>query len=688
MTAASSHTEPVENTSAGSVVRPSQIYGVAAVQYWDAGWTGVLPLPPRLKKLPPAGYTGYRATEPSRADIQAWIEDRPDGNVALHMPDTVIGIDVDAYADKTGAQTIAEAQRRWGPLPATWFSSSRTDGSGISFYRVPAGTHLASVIKFADLGLGHIEIIQASHRYAVVSPSIHPSGARYEWRTPDGSPARTLPSPQDFPLLPEEWIDALQRSPEPADTHPDADPVALVDGSMSDRVCRALAKALEQLSGVESRHDAMCRNTLAVARLAEQGEPGINDAAEIFRGRFVAAVVGDGSRTEAEAHAEFARAWESALGKVTRNPTPPQIEVVDSAIVQLADRRRALEVKTVDFPVGDGSEVVVAEAIAERGLGTYMIDGGSFIHDEPDGVTSLWGAGDRSLWSDGEALIVCGPQGVGKTTLGSNVLAALIGNSPGQVLGLPVRPVDHVLYLAMDRPRQAARALRRQLGHYDRDHLAKRMTFWKGPPPHDLAKNTAMLTALAEAAGADVVIVDSLKDAAIGLSDDEVGAGWNRARQALLASGRNILELHHIKKISGDKKPDIADVYGSTWITSGAGSVVLLNGNPGDAVVRFHHVKQPVEELGPWMLLHEQETGRMDVHGQIDLVVEAARSGGITVLDAARLLFEKEKVTANEKEKARRRLAALVRDGRLTERSIDSRGTITYFAITHQQVAS
>lgn len=38
-------------------------------------------------------------------------------------------------------------------------------------------------------------------------------------------------------------------------------------------------------------------------------------------------------------------------------------------------------------------------------------------------------------------------------------------------------------------------------------------------------------------ADADTVFVDSLKDAAIGLSEDQPGAGYNRARQGLLQPG-------------------------------------------------------------------------------------------------------------------------------------------------------
>lgn len=291
--------------------------------------------------------------------------------------------------------------------------------------------------------------------------------------------------------------------------------------------------------------------------------------------------------------------------------------------------------------------------------------GGTFIHDEPDGIETLWGAGNDVLMAAGEALIVCGPQGTGKTTLATAVVCAAIADTPTTILGLPVRSARRVLYLAMDRPRQAARAMRRQLGAYSRGHLDDRLVVWKGPPPHDLARHTGLLANMADTAGADLVIVDSLKDAALGLSDDEVGAGWNRARQSLLTAGRNLIELHHIRKIPADRKPDITDVYGSTWITSGAGSVILLNGNPGDPLIRLHHVKQPANELGPWTLLHDQATGTMRIHDETDLVAAAAANDGITVKDAARLLFETERPDRNQTEKARRRLLALVGDGRL-----------------------
>ena len=44
-------------------------YGAAAVDYWNVGWRGVLPVPFRAKKWPPKGYTGADGAYPSYADV-------------------------------------------------------------------------------------------------------------------------------------------------------------------------------------------------------------------------------------------------------------------------------------------------------------------------------------------------------------------------------------------------------------------------------------------------------------------------------------------------------------------------------------------------------------------------------------------------------------------------------------------
>ena len=63
-------------------------------------------------------------------------------------------------------------------------------------------------------------------------------------------------------------------------------------------------------------------------------------------------------------------------------------------------------------------------------------------------------------------------------------------------------------------------------------------------------------------AGADTVSVDSLKDAAIGLSKDEVGAATTAPAEGLV-NGIALVELHHqVKKGQGEggKPTSLADV--------------------------------------------------------------------------------------------------------------------------------
>jgi len=101
----------------------------------------------------------------------------------------------------------------------------------------------------------------------------------------------------------------------------------------------------------------------------------------------------------------------------------------------------------------------------------------------------------------------------------------------------------------------------------DRATLAERLVIWKGPPPQDIAKNALILLGLAATAGAGTVVLDSLKDAALGLTNDEVGGAVNRAIQTCLVNGVNVVVLHHQTKRSGSgdggKPLTLADMYGS-----------------------------------------------------------------------------------------------------------------------------
>jgi len=125
---------------------------------------------------------------------------------------------------------------------------------------------------------------------------------------------------------------------------------------------------------------------------------------------------------------------------------------------------------------------VLHDGAAERDdTPEMLVDGATFLLDLPEGVPAVWGAGDDVLWPEGEALTIAGPPGVGKTTLVSHVLVAMLGIADPHVLGLPVAPARKVLYLAMDRPQQIARALARHVRPEHRTILAERLVVWKGP---------------------------------------------------------------------------------------------------------------------------------------------------------------------------------------------------------------
>jgi hypothetical protein len=287
-------------------------YAFAAPLYWKAGWRSILPLPPRAKSKPPTGYTGKRHnTDPSYADITTWTELHPDGNTCLRLPDDIVGIDIDNYGAKTGGKAFIEAQQRWGELPPTIRSTSRTDGiSGIRLYRTPTGLHFIESIAFPELGIGDIEIIQRGHRYAIVWPSIHNEGRHYRWLTHNLQPVTDIPTPNDLPPLPDTWLHALQEhtttlTPTGGGEHYNIRD-ALTGGQPSPRVAERLRQGIKELNlPGQSRHITTRGHALALLRLGKSGEPGTRTALTTLGETFVALVAGDRGGGENEARTEF-----------------------------------------------------------------------------------------------------------------------------------------------------------------------------------------------------------------------------------------------------------------------------------------------------------------------------------------------------------------------------------------------
>jgi hypothetical protein len=639
-----------------------RIYGRGVWPYIAAGWRGVLPLPPAAKSPPPKGFTGYDGAWPTDEQSAAWSKNEPaDANLAIRVNYGVIGIDVDAYGNKAGGRTLEEAEKRWGPLPPTFRSSSRGEDavSGIRVYRVPEGVLFRPGIKFDDLGIGHVDIIQPHHRHITAWPSIHPNGCQYRWYGLDGLvlPEGPVPRVQDLSELPPNWVGQLSRDAvrdeafdgsalnrtaaqrERIDEAVYQRLIASEDNDVPDQVVAArLDRALADLtSGTKSRYDTTRDHIATLMRLKAIGRLGVPSALAQLYPAYVLEVTD--TRPQIVAEAEFLRLTEGA-----------------AALVAGSSPNRA----TTEQANGDNASSDAA--------GATFTDGASFILDIPDTIPALWGDDQRVLWSEGESLMICGPPGLGKTTLAGMLISAQLGGMGDigeQVLGLTVAPQPgKILYLAMDRPSQIARSLHRQFTEIRRDVLRERLVVWQGPPPADIAANPPLLAELAELAGASVVYLDSLKDAAVGLSEDTVGAGYNRARQLLLKRGVQMAELHHsVKRSSGS----VDDVFGSVWLISGAGSIIMMTGQPGDPVVGFRHIRQPAQEVGPLMLSHDESSGTISILSSTDPVALAKEAGddGITAKGLAVVMFDTADPSRADIEKARRHLDRLTSQGSL-----------------------
>jgi replicative DNA helicase len=606
------------------------------------------------------------------------MTERPDHNIGLRL-NGVIGIDVDNYSkggiDKRGWQTLQLAEARWGKLPPTWRSTARpaTGASGIYFFRVPEGyLGLVSQLKLPDANgeiWSDIEICQYHHRYAVVWPSTNPeTGTQYVWYDPAGNRViGVIPRTDELPVLSEAWFRGLLELGRAEDPTLARDPVA-VSAQRAPRaewhplVEATFGRLIEAASGaVEgSRHDNVLLLVGTLARWEEQGFAGATSALEGGGREYVALV------TDRESANDYQRMVNGG-----------RQQAADTTSTRERVRRLVAEMfADISHPtIGIGRREIVTEAEdPEPKPRSRLVPGGS-IFDEPDITPAVWGSATEVLWAEGEPCMIAAPPGVGKTTLAGQLVLGMCG-VPGfeTLLDLPITPRARVLYVAADRPRQIMRSLRRQAPIEHRALLDEHLIIWKGPPPRDLAAHPDCLLLMAQEAEADVVVLDSLKDMVVGITEDKPGQGLNMAIQIAIAEGVEVLALHHQRKGQNDKKPNtLEDVYGSMHLTAGMGSVVLLWGQAGDMAIELVHLKQPSEAVGPLQIEHDHTVGRTSMTGgRWDALAYLRNVGpaGATTKEAAHAWFNKTPNRA-EQMRAQRKLDGLVQAGLAT---VDRKG--------------
>lgn len=220
----------------------------------------------------------------------------------------------------------------------------------------------------------------------------------------------------------------------------------------------------------------------------------------------------------------------------------------------------------------------------------------------------------------------------------------------------------------------------RMVDENDRGLLEDLLTFWKGPLPFNIVDNPHALAQFARSHEADTLVIDSLKDICHKLNDDEHASKTNAAIQECIATGIEIIDLHHQRKQgAGTKKPEapktIDDVYGNTWLTAGQGSVISIWGHPGDTIIDLTHLKAPAEQAGPWTLHMDFDRGHTTIDEEISpLKIVTGSPRGATVKLVATLMYKAEEPTRNQLEKARRRLDKLVDQNHIVRRETPTEG--------------
>jgi adenylate kinase len=574
--------------------------------------------------------------------IALWWTDHPEANIGIALGiNRIFAVDVDGPAGRTA---LDELELIYDKLPATYtVKTGRIEGHGRHLlYRQPADREVR------NCKLGPKLEIRGAGGYVVAPPSIHESGRAY---LAEGSWAQIVDPP---PWLVELAVRSVTK---PADG-PGGVPTLVrpgpAPGTPQDRSQARLAGLAGRVAiTVDNRNDTLNWAAYQAGRM-----------------------IGAGALDEAEARAQLTLAAErSGLGQDPhqRGEIPKTIDSGIAAGRQDPDHDTAAPPQrppspgvapvTLPDPAAPPSPLVAAAL-------TKIRPGGTFILDAPRDIEPVWGHHAEVAWAAGEPCILTGPTGVGKTTVAHQLVERLVRITGTPVLGLPVRQAKKVLYLACDRPRQIQRAFARRYDEEHRELLDAHLAVHDGYLPAMVDQSPTLLAELVVAVEADVVIVDSLKDVATELEKGPNAIAINQSLQLACQAGADVLVLHHQRKAQADnKRPKaIDDLYGNTLIPSGAGSVLLLWGAPGDLAVELHHLKRPAEEIGPLRLVHDHTLGvtTVDEEGRIDLLDLAVRLRGVTVARAAETLFATDKPNRNEVEKARYQLGRLVTAGLLT----------------------
>lgn len=228
----------------------------AALEYAGRGWP-VFPIVPRGKT--PLTEHGHRDATTDPDQIRAWWRRWPAASIGTAVPDSLAVLDVDG---QRGENTLAEFQAAYHPLPNTL--RCRTGGGGRHLYLLHPGGELRQGTNILGAGL---DTRMPRKGYAVLPPSTHPSGRRYQWVDP-ATPVAAMPS----------WLAALLRPLRSVRAAPQS-------VTVSDAYVRAAADGeLRNVAGapVGSRNTQLHKSAIKLGTLVGAGVLSESDATAVL----------------------------------------------------------------------------------------------------------------------------------------------------------------------------------------------------------------------------------------------------------------------------------------------------------------------------------------------------------------------------------------------------------------------
>lgn len=409
-------------------------YGHGAAVYGGLEYTGIVPVRrtgDKAKTIARKRVSGRKGVQtlPKHYTGPNALPRYAEFNIGWRMPYGMIGIDIDQYDGKTGADDLKELEADLGPLPDTWSSTARGDGpSRIYFYRVPedCGELAGSLSK-------SIEVIQRHHRYAIIWPSVHSgTGNTYAWY--NGVKSDHPPTLDQFAELPAAWLEHLSKTQrehrEGAGLGVEEFRQRYTEEADPDLVRRIRDRFDSEPS---CRHDSMVKAVGWVCRAATYGLVNAGDVFDLLAADWDAATDGEGRQDEFDAllrdmvrdtpepdeakDDEYEPEEDPARDEPVFGPEIPKEVKIEA--LRILRHQKAMEiVRTFQARQDTDSALTVSDALDEL-LGGEETDVPSVA--EIEGHERGWG-----LFYPGQINGIYGDESVGKSVIMAEIQARVL----------------------------------------------------------------------------------------------------------------------------------------------------------------------------------------------------------------------------------------------------------------------